>query len=409
MRKIVAVARKEYLERVRSKGFIISTILVPVLMASFIALPLLIAFLSRDSKNVVAIYDATGDYRDAIESVFQKQGSLSMIWVNWQSESEREATLKGIETGKIAGYLALKEVDGNLEATYAAKNVVDFAFNSQLETLIQRATSRLALKKKGLTDEEIARIENPVRFKTQKISDASRGERAAFSDFVLSYILAMLIYGTLITYGFAVMNSVMEEKSSRVMETLISSVSPFDLMVGKIAGVGLVALTQYVIWAVVGIGLSAMSVQYGSKFQIDLSPALLSWFIAFFALGYLIYSTLYAAIGAAFENAQDAQSLTTPITLLVVIPVIALNYVISKPDSLASTLLSLAPFFAPILMLARLSAGDVPFWQVTLSILLMLGTFYGAIWVSAKIYRVGVLMLGKKPSISELLKWLRRA
>lgn len=409
MRKIVVVARKEYLERVRSKGFIISTILVPVLMASFIALPLLIAFLSRDSKNVVAIYDATGNYRDAIESVFQKQGSLSMIWVNWQSESEREATLKGIETGKIAGYLALKEVDGNLEATYVAKNVVDFAFNSQLETLIQRATSRLALKKKGLTDEEIARIENPVRFKTQKISDASRSERAAFSDFVLSYILAMLIYGTLITYGFAVMNSVMEEKSSRVMETLISSVSPFDLMVGKIAGVGLVALTQYVIWAVVGIGLSAMSVQYGSKFQIDLSPALLSWFIAFFALGYLIYSTLYAAIGAAFENAQDAQSLTTPITLLVVIPVIALNYVISKPDSLASTLLSLAPFFAPILMLARLSAGDVPFWQVTLSILLMLGTFYGAIWVSAKIYRVGVLMLGKKPSISELLKWLRRA
>ncbi len=409
MSKTAIVIRKEYLERVKSKGFIISTILIPILMSSFIVIPILVAFLSKDSKTVIAIHDATGKYQSAIESAFEKQETLSMIWVDWQKDSEREATLKGIETGKISGYLLLKEADGKLEAVYAAKNIVDFSVNRKIESTLQKAISRLALKNKGLTDVEIASIEKPIELKTQKISGGSQGDKGALSEFLLAYVMVMLIYGTLLTYGITVMSSVMEEKSSKVMEVLIASVKPFELMVGKVVGIGLVAFTQYFIWAVVAFALSAASFQYNPKFQFEISPLLLAYFVLYFILGYLIYATLYAAVGSAFENAQDAQSLTTPITFLIIIPIIAMNYVISKPDSVASVILSLVPFFSPILMIGRLAITDVPFWQMGLSIALMLATFYLVMLFSAKVYRVGVLMYGKKPSLSEILKWLKYA
>lgn len=409
MSKTAIVIRKEYLERVKSKGFIISTILIPLLMAAFIVVPILTQFLSRDSKTVIAIHDATGKYQSAIETAFEKQETLSMIWVDWQKESEREATLKGIEMGKISGYLLLKENDGKLEAIYTAKNIVDFSINRKIESTIQKAISRLTLKNKGFSDDEIAMLEKPIELKMQKISGGVQGDKGALSEFLLAYVMVMLIYGTLLTYGITVMSSVMEEKSSKVMEVLIASVKPFELMVGKVVGIGLVAFTQYVIWAVVALVLSAASLQYNPKFQFEIAPSLLFYFVLYFVLGYLIFATLYAAIGSAFENAQDAQPLTTPITFLIIIPIVAMNYVISKPDSVVSVVLSLFPFFSPILMMGRLTITEVPFWQVLLSITLMVGTFYAVMLFSAKVYRVGVLMYGKKPTLAEIFKWLKYA
>lgn len=407
MSKTAIVIRKEYLERVRSKGFIISTILIPILMSGFIVIPIVTTFLSRDSKTVVAIYDATGKYQSAIEAAFEKQETLSMIWVDWEKESEREATLKGIEAGKITGYLLLKESSGKLEAIYTAKNILDFSINRKIESTIQKAISRLALKNKGFTDDEIAVLEKPIELRTQKISGSSQGDKGALSEFLLAYVMVILIYGTLLTYGITVMSSVMEEKSSKVMEVLIASVKPFELMVGKVVGIGLVAFTQYLIWAVIALLLSAMSLQYNPKFQFEISPLLLVYFVLYFVLGYLIYATLYAAVGSAFENSQDAQPLTTPITFLVIIPIVAMNYVISQPDSAVSIALSLIPFFSPILMMGRLTITDVPLWQVLLSIGLMAGTFYVVMLFSAKVYRIGVLMYGKKPSLAEIFKWLK--
>ncbi len=409
MRKTAIVIRKEYLERVRSKGFIISTILIPLLMVSFILVPILTEFLSRDSKTVIAIHDATGKYQSAIEDAFEKQKTLSMIWVDWQKDSERESTLKGIETGKISGYLLLKEENGKLEAIYTAKNIVDFNINRKIESALQKALSRFALKSKGFSDDEIALLEKPIELKTQKISGGAQGERGAFWEFLLAYVMVMLIYGTLLTYGISVMSSVMEEKSSKVMEVLIASVKPFELMVGKVVGVGLVAFTQYMIWVVVAVVLSAVSFQDNPKFQFEIAPHLLVYFVLYFILGYLIYATLYAAVGSAFENAQDAQPLTTPITFLIIIPIVVMNYVLSKPDSVVSVMLSLIPFFSPILMMGRLTITDVPFWQVLLSIALMVGTFYAMMRLSAKVYRVGVLMYGKKPTLAEIFKWLKYA
>ncbi len=409
MSKTAVVIRKEYLERIRSKGFMISTILVPVLMASFIAVPILVTVLSHDSRTVVAIYDATGKYQSAIESALEKQETLSMIWVDWQKESERKATLKGIQTGQISGYLLLKEENGKLEAIYTAKNIVDFSTNQKIESTIRKAIRRLLLKNRGFTDDEIAMLEKPVELKTQRISDSSSSDKSALLEFFLAYIMTVLIYVTVLTYGMTVMNSVIEEKSSRVIEMLVASVKPFELMVGKVLGVGLVALTQCLIWAVVAVALSVVSLHYNPKFGFNLSPALLVYFVLFFVLGYLIYATLYAAIGSAFENAQDAQSMTLLITFPVIVPMIVVNYVLSRPDSVLSIVLSLVPFFAPTLMIGRLAITDVPFWQVGLSIALMIGTFYGVMQVAAKIYRIGVLMYGKKPSIAEIFKWLKYA
>jgi ABC-2 type transport system permease protein len=407
MNKIPIIIQKEYLERVQSKGFIISTLLIPVVLSAMILLPILMAFLGRDAQSTIAMYDETGKYRAAIESSFNSQQSLSLIWVNWQNESEREATLNGLTSGKIAGYVLLKEINGKAEAVYTSRNAADFSLNRKLETTLQNAVSRLVLKNKGLTDAEIALVEKPIELKVQKLSGGK--DDGGLSEFALAYVMAMLIYASMLGYGMTVMSAVMEEKNSRVMEVLAASVKPFDLLVGKVVGIGLVALTQYVVWALLGAALSAFSIQYNAKFQFDLPPLLLVYFVVYFILGYLIYTTLYAAVGSAFENLQDAQSLSTPITFLVVIPIIALNYVIPKPDSTVSIILSLVPFFSPILMIARLSISEPPFWQVALSLILMAATFYGAMTVSSKIYRVGILMYGKKPSIPEIVKWLKYA
>lgn len=412
MNKVGIVIRKEYFERVKSIGFILSTALIPVLMSSFIIVPLLIQFFSDKSQTRVAIVDKTQKLKATLQAAFDKRESLQIIFADFADESEREMLIKETDLGKLSGYLVVRyDSTGNLLATYTSRNITDFDLLRTLENAVRSAARRQLLAERGFSDAEIAAFEKPISFQTQKLSAGKTSDDSGIGSFIVSYVMALLIYGTLLGYGSLVSSAIIDEKSSKVMEVLISSVQPLELMMGKIIGIGLVALTQYAAWVIAALTLSGLSLQSVggaiAKTSFELSPLLLFYFVLYFLLGYLIYATLYAATGSAFETAQDAQSLQFPITFLVIIAIIFVQVAISKPDSPLAVVLSLVPFFAPILMIARLSVSDVPFWQISLSLALMLATFYAALWASAKIYRVGVLMYGKKPSLSELVKWLR--
>ncbi|PIO48246.1 MAG: hypothetical protein CMR00_05675 [[Chlorobium] sp. 445] len=413
MHKVAIVIRKEYLERVKSTGFIVSTVLIPILMASFIVVPILMQLLTNKSDLRVAIIDKTQKFKANLQAVFEKQAPLQIVFADFADESEREILIKETDLGKLSGYLVLRyDSAGQILATYTSKNTTDFDVLRKLENGVRTAVRQQLLAERGFSQAEIQAFERPISFQTQKLSGGKTSNDSGVGSFIISYVMALLIYSTLLGYGSMISAAVIEEKSSRVMEVLISSVKPVELMMGKIIGVGLVALTQYAVWVIAALLLSGLSLQSlgGSmipKTSLELPTSLLFYFVLYFLLGYLIYATLYAATGSAFETAQDAQSLQFPITALAVIAILFVQIAISKPESPLAIGLSLVPFFAPVLMIARMSVTDVPFWQIALSLTLMVITFYAVLWASAKIYRMGVLMYGKKPALGELFKWLR--
>ncbi len=414
MKKVGIVIRKEYSERVTSAGFIITTILIPVLMISVIAIPILIQLFSSKSDVRVAIIDKTKALKADLTEVFSSRSSLQIVFADFADAQEREVLIKETDLGKLNGYLVIQhDSTGKILATYTSKNVTDFDLLRELENSVKSAVRRKLLVERGFADADIELLEKPMLFKTQKLSGGQASSDSGLGSFLLSFVMALLIYSTIIGYGAFISSSVIGEKSSKVMEILISSVKPFELMIGKIIGIGLVALTQYAVWIIAALALSGLSLKglggAASKINFEIPPLLLFYFVLYFVLGYLIYATLYAATGSIFENEQDAQSLQFPITFLVILAMVFVSLIISKPDSPLATLLSLVPFFAPILMIGRLSVTDVPLWQILLSLVLMAVTFYAILWGSAKIYRIGVLLYGKKPSLNEVMKWLRYA
>lgn len=414
MKKVGIVIRKEYSERVTSAGFIITTILIPVLMISVIAIPILIQLFSSKSDVRVAIIDKTKALKADLTEVFSSRSSLQIVFADFADAQEREVLIKETDLGKLNGYLVIQhDSTGKILATYTSKNVTDFDLLRELENSVKSAVRRKLLVERGFADADIELLEKPMLFKTQKLSGGQASSDSGLGSFLLSFVMALLIYSTIIGYGAFISSSVIGEKSSRVMEVLISSIKPFELLIGKIIGIGLVALTQYAVWVIAALALSGLSLKglggAASKINFEIPPLLLFYFVLYFVLGYLIYATLYAATGSIFENEQDAQSLQFPITFLVILAMVFVSLIISKPDSPLATLLSLVPFFAPILMIGRLSVTDVPLWQILLSLVLMAVTFYAILWGSAKIYRIGVLLYGKKPSLNEVMKWLRYA
>jgi len=414
MSKIAIVARKEYSERVTSAGFIITTILVPILMLGFVAVPIFVQLLSSKSDARVAIIDKTQQLKADLAEVFTLRSSLQIVFADFADAQEREVFIKETDLGKLSGYLVIQyDSTGKVLATYTGKNITDFDLLRELESGVRAAVRRKLLVERGFSHTDIEFLEKPTLFKTQKLSGGQASSDSGIDSFLLSLVMAMLIYSTIIGYGALISSSVIGEKSSRVMEVLISSIKPLELLIGKIIGIGLVALTQYAVWVIAALALSGLSLKglggAASKINLEIPPLLLFYFVLYFALGYLIYATLYAATGSIFETEQDAQSLQFPITFLVILSVLFISFIISKPDSLFATLLSLVPFFTPILMIARLSVTDVPLWQISLSLVLMVLTFYAILWGSAKIYRMGVLLYGKKPSLNEVIKWLRYA
>jgi ABC-2 type transport system permease protein len=416
MGKILAVIKREYLTRVTSRGFIVWTILTPLLAAGLLLGPAM--FQQRVAQQGrLLVLDQTGDAELvalAEKQFFKNPPPGHYVW-------EREAVPAGeniavrvtslsrqISAGQILGFLTIPPdaIAGKSRIAFHTQGLRERTVISRLREAFQSAVIERRLVREGFKTEHAGDlIQVPEML---LISDQNNSSRSAF---FLALGMMTVLYGMIIIYGNLVMRSVIEEKQSRIIEVLLSSIRPFDLMLGKLTGIGLVSLTQVGLWLGSLFLLSAVSAApafTGSSFQLPpVNPFLVVFFLIFFLLGYFLFSTLYLVVGAMVSAEEDAQQLQMPVMLSAVIPMLLLEQVLRQPSSLFSTVLSLVPLFSPILMFGRISVQTPPPWQIALSIVLLLGTIYGAVWLAAKIYRVGVLMYGKPPTLPELVKWLK--
>jgi ABC-2 type transport system permease protein len=424
MNKIGIVIKREYFTRVRSKAFLIGTILSPLLLIGLILLPGLLAARSGGERHITVL-DQSGDPA-LFEGIKNRLDSSSTAFDgkrqfgNMRFRLERVAVPPDQDVKALAeGYsetlqkqsnesvlILRKGILENPEPEYIAKNPSDFAVGN-IERAINEVITDRRLSQAKLSKEEIDRYTKTVDLKK---NNPQGEEEKGVPRFVIGMVMLFFIYMTTLFYGIFVMRGVIEEKQSRIVEVLISSIKPFELMMGKLIGIGLVGLTQYLIWILCTVGLSVFGVSMFASQGISLPHIPISWliyFVIFFILGFFLFATLYAMVGAMVSSEEDAQQAQMPVTLIIILPMLMFGMVMTNPDSTLSTVLSMIPFFAPTLMMMRIAMVNPPLYQVIGAIVLMLITIILVVWLVAKIYRVGILMYGKRPSIAELGKWIR--
>lgn len=430
MNKILIIIQREFLKRVRTKGFIILTIIMPFIMAALVFVPLWLSSIENDEQQKVAVIDHTGVYAKALKAsksfAFSAQPVITEEMRSEDSPYDAVVAISGDlvkNNGKVTIY-SHKEIPGNL---------LDYIQSKLNETVQKQKLEATGIA--GL-DKIIDDVQRDVNMKTVKWS--KEGDEQASSTYVaiiVGGIFTLLIYIFVITYGGMVMQSVIEEKTNRIVELLASSVKPFQLMMGKIIGVMLVGIAQMALWGVmlsiimtvasVGFGVSqAQSIAAGqpmpsptmnmSQDTQELLTAIINlpyaeiglMFIIMFVGGYLLYSSFFAATGASINEQEDANQFVVPITMITLFGLYAAMYSIENTDGPLAFWASLFPLTSPIVMMIRIPFG-VPLWQELLSIALLYASAFLMIWIGGKIYRVGILMYGKKPSIKEIIKWMR--
>lgn len=430
MNKILIIIQREFLKRVRTKGFIILTITMPFIMAALVFVPLWLSSIENDEQQKVAVIDPTGVYAKALKAsksfTFSAQPVITEKMRSEDSPYDAVVAISGDlvkNNGKVTIY-SHKEIPGNM---------LDYIQSKLNETVQKQKLEATGIA--GL-DKIIDDVQRDVNMRTVKWS--KEGDEQASSTYVaiiVGGIFTLLIYIFVITYGGMVMQSVIEEKTNRIIELLVSSVKPFQLMMGKIIGVMLVGIAQMALWGVilsiimtvasVGFGISqAPSIAAGqpmpsptmnmSQDTQELLTAIVNlpyaeiglMFIIMFVGGYLLYSSFFAATGASINEQEDANQFVVPITMITLFGLYAAMYSIENTDGPLAFWASLFPLTSPIVMMIRIPFG-VPLWQELLSIALLYASAFLMIWIGGKIYRVGILMYGKKPSIKEIIKWMR--
>jgi ABC-2 type transport system permease protein len=419
--------RREYLSRVKTKGFIIGTILFPAFLAVMFVVPVLMVRLKSDKPKQIAVVDQTGEIMDSLRVALSDTNETGERLYNLLPHeapdlaAAKTALSATVEAGGLDGYLVIPAtIYDQGVAEYYGKSVTNFGENRSIQNAISRAVTEKRIARSGLESEKVRQMVRGIDLQTFRVSAGGKEEKDEGATFAIAYFLGFFIYMAMFIYGALVQRSVIEEKTSRVIESVISAIKPFHLMAAKIFGVGAVGLTQFLIWAVVMGLLSLYGVHAASLFAPKAAAAqgftmptvslgILFFFVLFFVLGYFLYATIYAGVGAMVNSEQEAQQLMLPISMFIIAPILLIMYVIGNPSSQTSVILSLVPFFAPILMLARIVVETPPVWQIALCLALLAGTIVGLIWVVGRIYRVGVLMYGKRPTLPELLKWIRYA
>lgn len=436
MEKILLIIQREYIQRVRTRWFLVSTILTPFVLLGISALPILVTPTGRSGDRAVVVLDQSGDpalfatikqkmadSRQAFQELTGQSDPIvtSLAMTNFELshvvvppgenlDQKRQTYNSDIQNNALSGYIVLRpEVLNNAEPEYYARNVSDLSL-SQLGTSIGKAIIERRLVQAGLDPARATEYLRTVEMKLIKVEGGTE-TRSRGQNILLPLMMFFSMFGTIYFYGISVMHGVIEEKQSRIVEVMLSSVKPFTMMIGKIVGIGLVGLTQYVIWIVSVVFLTKINFSLiGGAVRLNSLPAsMLLWFILYFILGYFLYATVYAIIGSVVSRQQDAHQLQYPISLMIAVPGLMFWYVMRDPSGPQTTALSLFPFFAPTLMMLRMGVVAPPLWQIVLSIFLMLITIAGGVWLAAKIYRVGILMYGKRPTIIEIGRWLRHS
>lgn len=432
MNKTLLIAKSEYLRRVRSKWFVLATLLVPVLGIASLVLPIL-AFSGGDEALRVAVVDETGRLAAPLAEALPEETVVEAA--DAPLDTLRAQILAGDLDGVLvlpAGLLAdsASAAASGAQASYYSKGGIDSGFGVQ--GAVRQAVRRARAEAAGASPAVVGAFRSDVSVERVRVSEDGDGGDDAIGRFLLANFLSLLIYLAILIYGMLVMRGVIEEKSNRIVEVIASSVRPFELMMGKVLGIGAVGLTQLLSWTLLMLGLSVAAGPLFLLFAPDvpaaapgaaaedlpfdpemvtgmLSPDLLVAFVLFFLGGYLLYSSLFAAVGSAVDQESDAQSLQAPIVLPIMLPILFLAVVADQPDGPLAIGLSLFPLTSPILMVVRMAVTDVPVWQVALSLALLAAAFVGVVALAARIYRVGILMYGKKATFADLWRWVRTA
>jgi ABC-2 type transport system permease protein len=410
MRNTWLVIQREYLERIRSKAFILMTLLMPVFMASTVLIPASLSSLQpRVTRRLVLVASSSGIAEAVKQQLAAEMPHYSVEIDSNTSDAEHDKLRREVSDGKIDGFLWLSDPEGaSARVVYSAKDVTDFAEDMELRNAVHSAVVKRQLAEKGMSDAQVDALIKPIDFDSVRIEKGKEGASGA-AVFLVSFTMAMLLYVNMLVYGFAVMRSIIEEKSSRVLEVLLSSLTAKHLLAGKIIGVGAVGLTQFLIWLVIAgaFAVLGLTASHSVLSNVHIPVMGLIAFGVFFILGYFLYSTMYAALGAMVNSDQEAQQVQWPAMLPTVFSIVLSTPVLQHPNSQLAFWSSMVPFFAPILMFVRIMADTPPVWQTALSIALMLLTTWGLFGLSSRIYRVGILMYGKRPTLPELRRWLR--
>ncbi len=435
MNKIGLIIKREYLTRVRKRSFLILTFLGPILLAAIYIIPIMLALNSSTDHLRVAVVDESRWF----EERFTNNKEHTFVTMQGQPiDSVKEMVKSGVFD--MALYVPPTQLNIPSNAVVYSIRQVPMEVENYISSVMKKEIEDQKLMAQGVDPEIVSSVKTDVNLQIMRMDDKGN-EKETFTkvQFALGIGLAMMVYMFIIFFGGQVMQGVAEEKNNRIIEVIISSVKPFQLMMGKVIGVSLVALTQFVMWilltgvlyvgfsAFIGIShpdlLSAGTVMSQEITTNDIMNnesvqgilqivhsinfgTIIGCFLIFFILGYLLYATLYAAIGSLVDNNTDSQQFTLPITVPLIIAIISSFYIVNNPDSSLAVWLSMIPFTSPISMMVRIPFG-VPIWQIVVSILLLVGTFVLMTWIAAKIYRTGILMYGKKLSYKEIFKWLR--
>ncbi|NNF38019.1 MAG: ABC transporter permease [Gemmatimonadetes bacterium] len=409
-----AVIRREYLQRVRTRWFVASTVAAPLFLALLIAIPAWMASREGDSRSSLVVIDRTGVLYDDVAADLENLGYE--VQRAPDAPDAEEALSRRVEQGDLGGVLVLSPdaLDrGSVRLVTGGRPAL------VRQMAIRQIVVQSALAQRLGADEAAARtLLGGGELELVVLSDG--GTRADEPAFVAAYGGAFILYMTILFYAIAVMRSVLEEKTNRIVEVVISSMRPHQLMLGKILGVGAVGLTQLGIWAAAAAamfvaGIPALLAANPSMSQLaELAPFLpglgyLGLFLVFFLGGYFMYAGLYAAVGAMCNTDEEAQSAQFPVIMLLVVPIIFVTQVIAEPNAPLSVGLSLFPPFSPILMFARAATGAAPMWQIGVSVVGMVAAVLVIAWVAGRIYKVGILMAGKRPTLPELWRWVREA
>jgi ABC-2 type transport system permease protein len=401
MHNIWLIAKREYTERIKTKGFLIATILIPLLMGGGLFGVATLASKAKATSHIAVVGSqpqVAADLKKELES-----GKDSQMTVDILPASTAHGVLdQQMANKQLDGYLVIVPATGQRPTfDFTPRSTADIATSSAIEEALHHVLTREYLAAKGVSESETTALMEPVTLNVIS-GNGKRGDSK--TGFYVAYTLFLLMYMVVLLYGMNVARSIIEEKTSRVFEVLLATITPDELLAGKILGVGAVGLTQVGIWL---IAAGLLAAQMGMASGVSLSVAQAVFFAVYFALGYALYSSVAAALGAMTNSEQELQQLNMFMMIPLFFSLLMLQPIVTNPNSMLSRIVSQIPFCAPLLMNLRVSISMPQPWEIALSIGLILVTIYAVLWVSSRIYRVGILMYGKRPNLPEILRWLK--
>jgi ABC-2 type transport system permease protein len=410
MHNVWLIAKREYLERVRTKAFLISTLMIPLLMGGGIIGSVVTSRKSKPSSHITVVSPDQQLALDLQKELENGRDSRMTVDVVSPGNSATRATLDSMLADKqIDGYLWITPAStpgARPSISYTPRSAADISTKQTITTALRTVLMRERLTHQGMVAGDVDSLMKPIQVDTTQAGQKTD----TTSSYVAATVLFVLMYMVILLYGMNVARSIIEEKTSRVFEVLLATIRPEEMMAGKVIGVGSVGLTQVAVWLLTAAILTSGSLigaMAGGNVHVSLSPMQFVFFVVYFLLGYLLYSSVAAALGAMVNSEQELQQLNMILVMPLAGCMFALAPVISNPSGPLARIISLIPFCTPLIMYLRISLATPPAWEIALSIVLMVTTIYIILWVASRIYRVGILMYGKRPNLPEIMRWLK--